>query len=167
MFFPVSLCYCIIRISQFYFRYMNYQIYDVQAHKFNDVSRLSLHHECQMQRGGWFTLLIRSYPRIIGTLRSHNGDVHENVTEKWTPHPFKPFHHFPKSPCYLKEGNLGWNWREGAAPEFRQRRQNLSPCRSRPQKTWNWSFHVVVVQGRQRNVQKSIAVAVAVVRWTG
>ena len=52
MFFPVSLYYCIIRISQFYFRYMNYQIYDVQAHKFNDVSRLSLHHECQMQRGG-------------------------------------------------------------------------------------------------------------------
>ena len=49
MFFLVLLCYCIIRISQS-FRYINYQIYNVQAHKFNDVSRLSLHHECQMQR---------------------------------------------------------------------------------------------------------------------
>ena len=48
--------------------------------------------------------------------------------------------------------------KRGAAPEFRQRRQNLSPCRSRPQKKQLniWSFHVVVAQGRQRNVQKSV-----------
>ena len=45
----------------------------------------------------------------LGTLRSDDGDVHENVTDKWTPHSFKPFRDFPKSPCYLKEGNLGWN----------------------------------------------------------
>ena len=38
------------------------------------------------------------YP--IGTLRSDNGDVHENVAEKQTSHPFKIFRDYPNSPCY-------------------------------------------------------------------
>ena len=42
----------------------------------------------------------------------------------------------------------------GAAPELRQRLYNLSPCRSRPQKSLK--FHVVVVHGWQRNAQKSV-----------
>ena len=46
---------------------------------------------------------------LNGTVNKDLGDVHENVTEKWTPHPFKPFRDFHKSPCYLKERNLGWN----------------------------------------------------------
>ena len=46
---------------------------------------------------------------LVGTLQSGNGDVHENVTEKYTRHPFKPVRDFAKSPCYLQEGNLGWN----------------------------------------------------------
>ena len=79
-----------------------------------------------------------SLPSLRGEIRdltwSENGDVHENFAEKKTPHPFKPFHDYPKSPSYLKEGNLCWSWREGAAPEFGQRWQNLLPCRSCPQK---------------------------------
>ena len=44
---------------------------------------------------------------VLGILRSDNGDVHENVTEKYALHPFKLFRDYPKSPRYLKEGNLG------------------------------------------------------------
>ena len=73
------------------------------------------------------------FESLLGTLRSENGDVHEIVVEKWTSHPFRRFRDYPNSPCYLKEGNFGWSWREGAALEFRQRWENLSPCRSRTQ----------------------------------
>ena len=45
----------------------------------------------------------------IGTLRSDNGDVHENVAEKQTSHHFKLFRDYPNSPCYLKEGDFGWS----------------------------------------------------------
>ena len=43
----------------------------------------------------------------LGTLRSDNGDVHENVAEKQTSHHFKLFRDYPNSPCYLKEGGFG------------------------------------------------------------
>ena len=68
----------------------------------------------------------------LETVRSDNDDVHENVAEKWTSHPLKVFCDYPKSPCYLKEENF-WNWKEGTAPEFRQRWYNLSPCCFRSQ----------------------------------
>ena len=42
-------------------------------------------------------------------LRSDNGDVHENVAEKYTWHPFRRFRDYPNLPCYLKEGNFGWS----------------------------------------------------------
>ena len=45
----------------------------------------------------------------LGTLRSDNGDVHENVAEKQTSHHFKLFRDNPNSPCYLKEGDFGWS----------------------------------------------------------
>ena len=45
----------------------------------------------------------------LGTLRSDNGDVHENVAEKQTSHHFKLFRDYPNSPCYLKEGDFGWS----------------------------------------------------------
>ena len=57
----------------------------------------------------------------IGTLRSDNGDVHENVAEKQTSHHFKLFRDYPNSPCYLKEGDFGWSRREGNALKFGQR----------------------------------------------
>jgi len=46
---------------------------------------------------------------LLGTLRSDNGDVHENVAEKQTSHHFKLFRDYPNSSCYLKEGNFGWS----------------------------------------------------------
>ena len=48
-------------------------------------------------------------------LRNYDGDVNKNLAGKKTPHPFKPFCDYPKSPSYLKEGNLSWSWREGTA----------------------------------------------------
>ena len=45
---------------------------------------------------------------LIGTLRSDNGDVHENVAEKQTSPHLKLFHDYPNSPCYAKEGDFGW-----------------------------------------------------------
>ena len=44
---------------------------------------------------------------LLGTLRSNNGDLHENVTEKWSWHPFTFFGDYFKWPSYLKEENLG------------------------------------------------------------
>ena len=52
----------------------------------------------------------------LRTLRSNNGDVHENFAEKLAPRPFKSFRDYPKSPSYLKQGNLWWSWREGPHP---------------------------------------------------
>ena len=37
---------------------------------------------------------------LLGTLRSDNGDVHENVAEKQTSHHFKLFRDYANSPCY-------------------------------------------------------------------
>ena len=48
-------------------------------------------------------------------LRNYDSDVNENLAEKKTPHPFKPFRDYRKSPSYLKEGNLSWSWRKGTA----------------------------------------------------
>ena len=70
---------------------------------------------------------------LIGTLRSDNGDVDENVAEKQTSHHFKLFRDYPTSPCYLKEGDFEWSWRKGNALKFGQRWYNLLPCRSRSQ----------------------------------
>ena len=66
-------------------------------------------------------LLFNSTILPLGTLRSDNGDVHENVAEKQTSHHFKLFRDYPNSPCYLKEGDFGWSWREGNALKFGQR----------------------------------------------
>ena len=49
------------------------------------------------------------YGYQLGTSRSDNGDFRENLTGKQAPNPFKPFRDYPKSPSYLKEGNLCWS----------------------------------------------------------
>ena len=60
-------------------------------------------------------------PDRVGTLRSDNGDVHENVAEKQTSHHFKLFHDYPNSPCYFKRGGFWLKLREGNALKFGQR----------------------------------------------
>ena len=82
----------------------------------------------------------------LGTLKSDNGDANEKVTEKLTFRPFKLLRPYTKSPNYLKVGKLDWNWREGNAFEFEESWWNLSPL--------PFSSNVVVVQRRQRNLQK-------------
>ena len=47
--------------------------------------------------------------KCYGPCDNDNVDVHENVAEKSTLHPFKHFRDFPDSPCYLKEGNFVWS----------------------------------------------------------
>ena len=56
-----------------------------------------------------FERLSLTVRKTIGTLRSDNGDVHENVTEKQSSHYFKLFRDYPNSPCYLKEGDFGYS----------------------------------------------------------
>ena len=80
-----------------------------------------------------FERLSLTVRKTIGTLRSDNGDVHENVAEKQTSHHFKLFHDYPNSPCYFKRGGFWLKLREGNALKFGQRWQILSPCRSRSQ----------------------------------
>ena len=49
------------------------------------------------------------FTKTIGTLRSDNGDIHENVADKQTPHHFKLFRDYPISPCYVKAEDFGWS----------------------------------------------------------
>ena len=95
------------------------------------------------QRSWWQT------KRIVGefvedflrTLRSDNSDVHENVAEKQTPHPFKStISQISQVTLLVKRRELiGWSWREGTSPESRQGLENLSPCRLRSQVDLNFS----------------------------
>ena len=94
---------------------------------------------------------------LLGTLRSDNDDVHENVHEKWTSHPFTFFRDYPKSPSYLKRREFRLEMKRG---ECARLQTEMVEFRGLPisfsSKLKLWSFHVVVVQGRQRNVQKSV-----------
>ena len=56
----------------------------------------------------------------LGTWRSDNGHVHENVPEKQTSHHFKIFRDYRNLPCYLKEEDFDWRWRGGNALKFGQ-----------------------------------------------
>ena len=57
--------------------------------------------------------LFSTSPMSLGTLQSDNGDVHENVAEKQTSHPFKLFGNYSKSPCYFKRMELRLELRRG------------------------------------------------------
>ena len=83
----------------------------------------------------------------LGTLQSDNGDVHENVPEKQTLHPFKPF-------CDFSQGIY-----VGAE----ERRPRPSSDRDRgiyrlvvPSSKQIWTLHVVIVQGRQKQRTRSV-----------
>ena len=62
----------------------------------------------------------------------------------------------PSHPTNLKVGKLDWKWREGNASEFEESWWNLSPL--------PFSSNVVVVQRRQRNLQKKREARAAVLR---
>ena len=56
---------------------------------------------------------------------THFGSSSLLVTKVAFRPPFKRFREYSKSPGYLKEGKLGWSWREGTASEFRQRSSKI------------------------------------------
>ena len=89
-------------------------------------------------------------------LRNYDGDVNKNLAGKKTPHPFKPFCDYPKSPSYLKEGNLSRSGREGTA--LAQVQTETVEFVTSPflfsRKLKILLFHVVVEQGRQNKDQK-------------
>ena len=91
---------------------------------------------------------------VLGILRSDNGDVHENVAEKQTLHPFKLFRDYPKSSRYLNDGNLGLSSekRRDRAQVQTEMVEFITLPFPFSSKLTIWSFHVVVVQGQQRNL---------------
>ena len=94
---------------------------------------------------------------LLGTLRSDNDDVHENVHEKWTSHPFTFFRDYPKSPSYLKRREFRLEMKRGECARLKTEMvEFLGLPFPSSSKLKLWSFHVVVVQGRQRNVQKGV-----------
>ena len=96
-------------------------------------------------------------PERVGTLRSANGDVHEKVAEKQTSHHFKLFHDYPNSPCYFKRGGFWLKLKRGERAQVRTEMVDFIALPFPfPSKLKIWSFHVLVVQWRQRNVQKSV-----------
>ena len=60
------------------------------------VLQKTLHHSARQTNLA--ALYFEQQGRIIGTLRSNNGDVHESVVEKWTSHLFKLFRDYPTRP---------------------------------------------------------------------
>ena len=91
-------------------------------------------HRLQFSR----TFKVRANPGPVAASQSRDLTIRQwrrqgKVAEKETSQPFKLSCAYPKSPSYLEEGNLSCSWREGTAPEFIQRWQNLLPCRSRSQ----------------------------------
>ena len=90
---------------------------------------------------------------LLGTLRSNNGEVHENVAEKWTSHPFTFFSRLFQGAQLLKrrEFSLELKRRDRARilVEF------IALPFPFPSRLKIRSFHVLVMQGRQRNVQKA------------
>ena len=87
---------------------------------------------------------------LLGTLRSDNGDVHENVHEKWTSHPFTFFRDYPKSPSYLRrrEFRLEMKRGQGARPQT-EMVEFLGLPFPFSSKLKLWSFHVVVFDGNE------------------
>ena len=73
---------------------------------------------------------------------------------------------YPKGPTYLKEGILGGSWREETAPGVQTGMvEFIALPFPFPSKLKIWSFHVVVVQGRPRNVQKNVVVLTFPLSW--
>ena len=95
--------------------------------------------------------------KLIGTLRSDNGDVHENVAEKYTSHPFKLFSRLSQFALVLKRRKF---WLELKRRDRAQIQTEMVKFIALPfpfsSKLKIWSFHVVVVLGQQRNVQENV-----------
>ena len=80
-------------------------------------------------------------------MRSDNGEVLENFAKKETPRPFKP----GKGGEFMLELKRG-----GRARVQTEVLEFIALPFPSSKKLKIWSFHVVIVQGRQRYVQKGV-----------
>ena len=80
-------------------------------------------------------------------MRSDNGEVLGNFAKKETPRPFKP----GEGGEFMLELKRG-----GRAQVQTKVLEFIALSFPSSKKLTIWSFHVVVVQGRQRNVQKGV-----------
>ena len=94
---------------------------------------------------------------LLGPLRSNNGEVHENVAEKWTSHPFTVFRDYFKWPAQLLKGReFGVKLkRRDCGRVLKEMVEFIALPLPFPSRLKIRSFHVLVMQGRQRNVQKA------------
>ena len=94
---------------------------------------------------------------ILKTLRSDNGDVHENVVEKMDFTSFQTFSRLSQFALLLKRRKFWLELKRGGRARVQTEMVEFIPL-SFPysSKLKVWSFHVVVVQAQQRNVQKSV-----------
>ena len=118
-------------------------------------------HHCQHGRNNsqhcWPNNVGNCCARLQVALRFDSGDANKNVAKT----DFASFETFPTlyQVTQLLESRevIGWNWREGTASYFRERERVKFialpfPVSSRLKIL---SFHVLVVQGQQRNVQRA------------
>ena len=93
---------------------------------------------------------------LLGTLRSNNGEVHENVAEKWTSHPFTFFSRLFQGVQLLKRREFGVKLkRRDGGRVLKEMVEFIALPLPFPSRLKIRSFHVLVKQGRQRNVQKA------------
>ena len=105
--------------------------------------------------------------KLVGTLQSDSGDVH--VAEKKNSHHFKLFRdylnllmiyemdHIFQFALLLKRRGFWLELKRGERAQVRTEMvEFIALPFPFPSKLKIWSFHVVVVQWRQRNVQKSV-----------
>ena len=78
-------------------------------------------------------------PPTIRSLRPNNGDVHENVAEKQTPHPIKPFRDYPRSQL-LKWRQFMLELKRGDRPRVQTEMVEFIAFRSPPQKNLKFGY---------------------------
>ena len=92
----------------------------------------------------------------IGTLRSDNGDLHENVTENRL-RILSLFSRLFQGAQLLKRGEFWFELkRRDCARVLTEMVEFIALPFPFPSKLKIWSFHVLVMEERQRNVQKSV-----------
>ena len=115
-----------------------------------DKDNIMGYRRCFWGQGNLFNLRSR---RLLGSLRYYDGDGGQNVAWKWIRVLWNfsaiiPTH----SLCPMNFQGVDFL----RYSSFKERKRNSSSHVHVVDKTWNWAIHVVVVQWRQKNVQKGV-----------
>ena len=104
-----------------------------------------------------FTVAVAVVTELRATLRSDNGDVHENFAEKYRLRILSLFSRLLQGAQLLKRREFGLELkRRDRAQVLTELVEFIGLPFPFPSKLKIWSFHVVVMQGLQRNVQKKV-----------